>query len=426
MPNGAPMFQYPVNGLDQQQQQQQQHPNQLLAPPAGMQFSSGGMTAFPGLPPPHQQLVIPQQPSGALVMQSNEQPGSTAVSPPTGNSQTETPKASKGKKRKMRDPKAPKPARYAWNFFFKKEYTRMREKENSDSLDVQQAFTDLTEQVGRKWKSLPPKARAPYVALALEDKRRYEQELAAYNGTPAEELKVPSRTSNFESFASSRAAFGLSIDGIGRRDGGAEGADGEKPKYTWEPQCSADVLVCDDDMAFQLMLKRKLRKAYYKRGKEPTIETATNGEEMLELMLKAGRSYAMVTLDSEMGMANMTGIETIRMLRKANYTGLVVGITAFGDEEHYKAFMDGGVDAVLCKGSKDMFKTLSTLIGDDMTVASSSTDEGSSSTLIAAAAIAREASEVSETDVVKKAEPKAAVTTTPTPTAKETETKAAT
>ncbi|CAK9035777.1 Non-histone chromosomal protein 6, partial [Durusdinium trenchii] len=87
----------------------------------------------------------------------------------------------KARKRRAKDPNAPKPARYAWNFFFKEHYKKIRSKGASGvHFDVQKAFTDIGHSLGEKWKALTAAEREPYVELARKDKLRFEEEMREY------------------------------------------------------------------------------------------------------------------------------------------------------------------------------------------------------------------------------------------------------
>jgi len=84
-------------------------------------------------------------------------------------------KASKvdgGKKKK--DPNAPKRGLSAYMFFANEQ----REKVREDNPGIK--FGEVGKLLGEKWKALSDKQRAPYEAKAATDKKRYEEQKAAY------------------------------------------------------------------------------------------------------------------------------------------------------------------------------------------------------------------------------------------------------
>ncbi|KAF2457904.1 non-histone chromosomal protein 6 [Lineolata rhizophorae] len=80
--------------------------------------------------------------------------------------------AVRGKKKK--DPNAPKRGLSAYMFFANEQ----REKVREDNPGIK--FGDVGKILGEKWKALSDKQRAPYEAKAAADKKRYEDEKAAY------------------------------------------------------------------------------------------------------------------------------------------------------------------------------------------------------------------------------------------------------
>ena len=71
------------------------------------------------------------------------------------------------KKRRKRDPTLPKPARFAWNFYFRDQYTKIRNSEPSEHNNVQKAFTEIGYDLGKKWKSLSKEEKEPLKKLEL-------------------------------------------------------------------------------------------------------------------------------------------------------------------------------------------------------------------------------------------------------------------
>ncbi|WPT14159.1 FACT complex subunit SSRP1 [Picochlorum sp. SENEW3] len=96
------------------------------------------------------------------------------------------------KKRKKKDKNAPKKALSAFMCFS----NSVREKVKEDNPGI--AFTDVAKRIGEMWKELSDADKAPYEAMANEDKERYAKEMAAYNAgqteakqeEPKEEVKT--------------------------------------------------------------------------------------------------------------------------------------------------------------------------------------------------------------------------------------------
>ncbi|KAF1813016.1 nucleosome binding protein [Eremomyces bilateralis CBS 781.70] len=83
-------------------------------------------------------------------------------------------KVTKPEKRK-KDPNAPKRGLSAYMFFANDNRDKVRE----DNPGIK--FGDVGKALGEKWKELTDKDKAPYEAKAKVDKKRYEDEKAAYN-----------------------------------------------------------------------------------------------------------------------------------------------------------------------------------------------------------------------------------------------------
>ncbi|OMP82707.1 Non-histone chromosomal protein 6, partial [Diplodia seriata] len=72
------------------------------------------------------------------------------------------------------DPNAPKRGLSAYMFFA----NDMRDKVREENPGIK--FGEVGKILGEKWKALSDKQRAPYEAKAANDKKRYEDEKAAY------------------------------------------------------------------------------------------------------------------------------------------------------------------------------------------------------------------------------------------------------
>jgi len=76
--------------------------------------------------------------------------------------------------KKARDPNAPKRGLYAYIFFCM---------ENCDKVKAEcpdMKITQVTLELGRRWKELPYEERARYMTMQHEDGERYKSELARY------------------------------------------------------------------------------------------------------------------------------------------------------------------------------------------------------------------------------------------------------
>ncbi len=298
------------------------------------------------------------------------------------------------KKRFKRDPLAPKPARYAWNFFFKKHYKQFRAKEFGDErFDVQKAFTDIGASLGDHWTKLTTEEREPYFKLAAEDKKRFAREMLVYL------KRSTSNSANDEGEGEGEGATeGAGEDatkGAGEGEGETEGAaenEGDEseldddlvakrgPKRVkssgsvnsgeeeGEPQppakasaamaaaaaavaapvdleLTADVLVTDDDDAFIFMIQKTLCKIASENGVKLNVDVASSGADALRKVLDEKKNYAVVTMDKDMG-DDIDGIETVKRLREAGYAGFVVGVSG---NDWSTDFARVGADASMVK-----------------------------------------------------------------------------
>ncbi|KAJ2975965.1 hypothetical protein NQ176_g5224 [Zarea fungicola] len=80
-------------------------------------------------------------------------------------------------KRAKKDPNAPKRGLSAYMFFANEQRENVREENPGVS------FGQVGKILGERWKALSDKQRAPYEAKAATDKKRYEDEKAAYNSS---------------------------------------------------------------------------------------------------------------------------------------------------------------------------------------------------------------------------------------------------
>ncbi|KAI9338271.1 putative Non-histone chromosomal protein 6 [Zopfochytrium polystomum] len=102
---------------------------------------------------------------------------SAKVSTKTKTKAPSPPPAKVARRKKVRDPKAPKKASSAYVFFSNEKRTVVSRTGLS--------FVDTSKELGRMWRSMDTAQKAPYEALAKADKARYAKEKAAYAGGEA-------------------------------------------------------------------------------------------------------------------------------------------------------------------------------------------------------------------------------------------------
>lgn len=83
------------------------------------------------------------------------------------------------KKKKKKDPNAPKKNLNAWMFFIQQVRPSVMAELGEDGKRV----ATVTKVVGDRWSKMTPEEKAPYEALAEEDKKRYAEDMAAYNAS---------------------------------------------------------------------------------------------------------------------------------------------------------------------------------------------------------------------------------------------------
>lgn len=330
--------------------------------------------------------------------------------------------AKKSRKRRQRDPLAPKPARYAWNFFFKEHYKKIRNKNyGGEHFDVQKAFTDIGHSLGDKWKALTAEEKEPYIKMAQDDKKRFEREMKEYtsarSGDRGSDDDEDDDASNADEDSRSpdsaeEATAGVKTDADSkdmenprpskksrRSNKAAEEDEDNEEALATDPSTSdlvkaallegsaevdglkiniirpgesaptpppnmtemtADVLVTDDDETFIVMMSATLRKLHVKEGYQNlNIHVAHNGEEALKKIVDEKQRFAVVTMDKYMG--EMDGVETVKKMREAGYDGCVVGVT--GDESGIGSeFEKVGADTTLYKNQSGLFSQVHSII----------------------------------------------------------------
>ncbi|KAH7102227.1 hypothetical protein BKA62DRAFT_121650 [Auriculariales sp. MPI-PUGE-AT-0066] len=126
----------------------------------------------------------------------------------------------------------------------------------------------------------------------------------------------------------------------------------EPPVTLSPPDNPLRVLCVDDDELTRSLMTRMLNK------QGCIVETANDGIEALDLLLKQNRRYDLVTLDNYM--PNASGEEVIRQVRDAGRDDLVVGCTGNALTEDQASYLEAGVDRILTKPI--MLKDLKTFL----------------------------------------------------------------
>lgn len=83
------------------------------------------------------------------------------------------------KKRKKKDPDAPKKNLNAWMFFIQEVRPQIVEQLGEEGRRVAQ----VTKAVGERWSKMTAEEKQPYEDMAIADKKRYQQEMEQYNQT---------------------------------------------------------------------------------------------------------------------------------------------------------------------------------------------------------------------------------------------------
>jgi len=344
---GPPAYQLPTNSYPSQPQQQPQ-----LQQQQPVMFLQGDGRAIQAAPQPAQMYSVD-------VINSGSGPPITIYQAVQG-----MPLQPRRHRKRRRDPLAPKPARYAWNFFFKEHYKKLRSREHThEHFDVQKAFTDIGANLGERWKALSDEDRKPYMELAKADKLRYQKELKEYlQANSSTSTTSPPVQTSTEADADADAEPGAMRD---NRESDSDADDDsndsgkkkiskfEEPGPDFDPndeansvQMTADILVTDDDEAFIFMITKKLSRLAIRHGVNLNIDTAVNGQEALKKVLDENKNYSVVTMDKDMG-EDLDGVETIKLMREGGYAGCVLGVSASNHEED---FDNVGADKALQKG----------------------------------------------------------------------------
>lgn len=271
------------------------------------------------------------------------------------------------KKRKKRDPTLPTPARFAWNFYFRDQYTKIRNSEPSEHNNVQRAFTEIGLDLGKKWKSLTKEEKEPYVKMAALDKERYEREMqqrfsgggmapsatSSASGTG----EVSSDGEESEKVDEEEEKVGIVLHEIEVED---KRSDSEKAvSAPTEGQLVADVLIVDDDEVFLKIVRHKL---VVGQKHPPRILTVTSASDAKRMIVDENKKFGTILLDKDFGEGNEDGISSLQVIREKGYQGVVVGVTGSADDETKSQFTESGANNTFVKGTSNFYDDLIALV----------------------------------------------------------------
>ena len=267
------------------------------------------------------------------------------------------------KKRKKRDPTLPTPARFAWNFFFRDQYTKIRNSEPSEHSNVQKAFTDIGFDLGKKWKSLTKEEKAPYLKLAAQDKERYEREMQARFGSNAAAVAAAAASSAGASTSEESSEdeaedekVCLVVHEVEVED---QRPEEEKKSDPTEGELVADVLVVDDDEVFLKIIRHKLVVGQKNPLRVMTVTSASDAKRML---VDEHKKFGTVLLDKDLGEGKEDGISSLAVIREAGYQGVIVGVTGSTDDKTKSQFAESGADNTFIKGTSNFYDDLLALV----------------------------------------------------------------
>ena len=92
----------------------------------------------------------------------------------------------KKRRKRERDPNAPKKPLNAYMFFAKDESVRANLKKKNPEITQK----ELTVALGKRWGEMKEKERAPYVKQSEDDRKRYDKEVASAGGKASEKGKA--------------------------------------------------------------------------------------------------------------------------------------------------------------------------------------------------------------------------------------------
>jgi CheY-like chemotaxis protein len=267
------------------------------------------------------------------------------------------------KKRKKRDPNLPTPARFAWNFYFRDQYTKIRNSEPSEHTNVQKAFTDIGFDLGKKWKSLSKEEKEPYVKMAALDKERYEREMqsrfssvGSVGSSNAAGVESASSANGDSSEEDEQEKVGIVFHEIEVEDTRPES---EKISSPTEGELVADVLIVDDDEVFLKIIRHKL---VVGQKNPPKIVTVTNASDAKRMIVEEHKKFGTVLLDKDLGEGKEDGISSLAIIRESGYQGVIVGVTGSTDDQTRSQFTSSGADETFIKGTSNFYDDLLALV----------------------------------------------------------------
>lgn len=272
----------------------------------------------------------------------------------------------KSRKRRKRDPNLPTPARFAWNFFFREQYTKIRNSEPSEHSNVQKAFTDIGLDLGKKWKSLSKDEKAPYIKMAEMDRERFDREMRqrrdgsapsadAGEGSGEDEEDGPATVSD-DTFEGDGEKVGIVFHEVEVEDQRDESDKANPPS---DAEIVADVLVVDDDEVFLKIVRHRLIVGQ----KEPLkVMTVTSAEDAKRMILNENKKFGTILMDKNFGEGHDDGISSLQCIRESGYQGVIVGVTGSTDERTKKEFAASGANNTFVKGSSSFYDEVLTLV----------------------------------------------------------------
>ena len=124
-------------------------------------------------PPPKQQTATVQT---TLTTKNEKRKQSHPAQQHDGKQSSSTPNKRTKTQKKKKDPNEPKRPRSAYNFYAMDARSKI-----VAAAGVTSTFGNVNTQLGDQWKAMTAKEKLPYDEMALDDKKRYAEEKAAYD-----------------------------------------------------------------------------------------------------------------------------------------------------------------------------------------------------------------------------------------------------
>ncbi|XBI46574.1 hypothetical protein VPH35_110786 [Triticum aestivum] len=134
-------------------------------------------------------VIMGSKSTKAVLYNYNEEPALTTLAPtmPINNTGSKGGRRRRQRRKKLSttDPRHPKPNRSGYNFFFQDQHRKLKpDYPGQDRL--------ISKMIGERWNNLSPEDKAVYQERGVQDKERYQSQLAAYR----EELRTGQPMSN--------------------------------------------------------------------------------------------------------------------------------------------------------------------------------------------------------------------------------------